>query len=83
MKRNQYRSPFPLFSSIEGGGNLSHYRYVLLFLDANKFIICPGPDSVMVRASRKREVAGSNPGRVIPKTLKMVPVATLLGAQHS
>ena len=26
--------------------------------------------------------AGSNPGRVIPKTLKMVPVATLLGAQH-
>ena len=26
--------------------------------------------------------AGSNPGRVIPKTLKIVPVATLLGAQH-
>ena len=25
---------------------------------------------------------GSIPGRVIPKTLKMVPVATLLGAQH-
>ena len=27
-------------------------------------------------------VVGSIPGRVIPKTLKMVPVATLLGAQH-
>ena len=25
---------------------------------------------------------GSNPGRAIPKALKKVPVATLLGAQH-
>ena len=25
---------------------------------------------------------GSNPGRAIPKALKMVPGATLLGAQH-
>ena len=25
---------------------------------------------------------GSNPGRAIPKALKMVQVATLLGAQH-
>ena len=25
---------------------------------------------------------GSNPGRAIPKALKMVPVATLLGAQN-
>ena len=40
-------------------------------------------DSVMVRAfASEAEGAGSNPGRVIPKTLKMVPVATLLGAQH-
>ena len=31
---------------------------------------------------RDREVMGSNPGRAIPKVLKMVPVATLLGAQH-
>ena len=31
---------------------------------------------------REREVVGSNPGRAIPKSLKMVPVATLLGAQH-
>ena len=29
-----------------------------------------------------REVAGSIPGRVIPKTLKMVLAALLLGAQH-
>ena len=28
------------------------------------------------------EVVGSNPGRAIPKALKMVPVATLLDAQH-
>ena len=31
---------------------------------------------------RGREVVGSNPGCAIPKALKMVPVATLLGAQH-
>ena len=31
---------------------------------------------------REREVVGSKPGRAIPKALKMVPVATLLGAQH-
>ena len=34
------------------------------------------------RPLRERDVAGSKPGRVIPKALKMVPVATLLGAQH-
>ena len=31
---------------------------------------------------REREVVGSFPGRAIPKALKMVPVATLLGAQQ-
>ena len=31
---------------------------------------------------RDREVVGSNPGRAIPKALKMVPAATLLGAQY-
>ena len=37
----------------------------------------------MVRAfASEAGGAGSNPDRVIPKTLKMVPVATLLGAQH-
>ena len=34
------------------------------------------------RPLREREVAGAKPGRAIPKALKMVPVATLLGAQH-
>ena len=29
-----------------------------------------------------REVLGKNPGHAIPKALKMVPVANLLGAQH-
>ena len=34
------------------------------------------------RPLREREVVGSNPGRAIPKALEMVPVATMLGAQH-
>ena len=29
-----------------------------------------------------QEVVGSSPGRAIPKALKMVPMATLFGAQH-
>ena len=37
---------------------------------------------VVERPLREREVAGSKPGRAIPKALKMVTVATLLGAQH-
>ena len=37
---------------------------------------------VVERPLREREVAGSKPGRAIPKALKMVPVATLLGARH-
>ena len=31
---------------------------------------------------REQAVVGSNPSQAIPKALKMVPVATLLGAQH-
>ena len=43
----------------------------------------PVPIAQMVeRRLREREVVGSIPGRAIPKALKMVPVATLLGAQH-
>ena len=37
---------------------------------------------VVERPLREREVVGSKPGRAIPKAFKMVPVATLLGAQH-
>ena len=45
--------------------------------------IMDGPaGSVVEHPLRDREVVGSNPGRAIPKALKMVPVATLLGAQH-
>ena len=38
--------------------------------------------SVVEHPLRDREVVGSNPGRAIPKALKMVPVATFLGAQY-
>ena len=43
-----------------------------------------GPDSVMVRASASGAgVCGFEPGSRHTKVVKMVPVATLLGAQHS
>ena len=38
--------------------------------------------SVVEHPLREQEVVGSNPGRAIPKMLKMSPVVTLLGAQH-
>ena len=38
--------------------------------------------SVVERLLCDREVAGSIPGRVIPKALKMVLAALSLGAQH-
>ena len=38
--------------------------------------------SVVERPLCDREVAGSMPGQVIPKTLKMVLAALSLGAQH-
>ena len=38
--------------------------------------------SVVEHLLRDREIVGSNPGRAIPKALKMVPLATLLGAQY-
>ena len=42
-----------------------------------------GPNSANGRASASGARArGFDPGRAIPKALKMVPVATLLGAQH-
>ena len=50
-------------------------KFQLLFLT--------GPaGSVVEHPLRDQEVVGSIPGRAIPKALKMVPVATLLGAQH-
>ena len=60
-----------------------------IFIQLSYFVYClellnqTGPaGSVVERPLRDREVVGSNPGRAIPKALKMVPVATLLGAQH-
>ena len=42
-----------------------------------------GPGGLVVEhLLRDRAVVGSNPGRAIPKALKVVPVATLLGTQH-
>ena len=38
--------------------------------------------SVVEHPLREQEAVGSNPGRAIPKALKMVTMATLLGAQH-
>ena len=66
--------------------NWTHIQ-ILLIAKFNKFNIhCfrkTGPaGSVVEHPLRDREVVGSNPGRAIPKALKMVPVATLLGAQH-
>ena len=46
-------------------------------------LVTPVPTAQVVeRLLREREVAGSKSGRAIPKAFKMVPVATLLGAQH-
>ena len=46
-------------------------------------ILTTGPaGSVVEHPIRDREVVGSKPGRAIPKALKMVPMATLFGAQH-
>ena len=75
------------FRAKRGRGFRGHILYCL-FLSmgiplSRESRVLTGPDSVMVRAfASETGGAGSNPGRVIPKTLKMVPVATLLGAQH-
>ena len=37
---------------------------------------------MLERPLREREVVGSIPGHAVPEALKMLPVATLLGAQH-
>ena len=63
------------FRAKGGGGQGTH---TLLPLSRESRVLT-GPDSIMVRAfASEAGGAGSNPGRVIPKTLKMVPVATLL-----
>ena len=61
-----------------------HYINIFSFPCSLKFTYTyTGPaGSVVEHPLRDREVVGSNPGRAIPKALKMVPVATLLVAQH-
>ena len=56
-------------------------RVLTLFAGTSNVMTGPA-GSVVEHPLRDREVVGSNPGRAIPKALKMVPVATLLGAQH-
>ena len=53
------------------------HKFIHVFEDVNRH-----SGSVVERPLCDREVAGSIPGRVIPKTLKMVLVALSLGAQH-
>ena len=52
----------------------------LLFYEC--WIISVPIAQMVERPLREREVVGSILGRAKPKALKMVPVATLLGAQH-
>ena len=72
---------FFLFFFLGGGGGFQWKSPLQFFVmhHENK----PAPIAQMVeRPLREREVVGSIPGRAKPKALKMVPVATLLGAQH-
>ena len=57
--------------------SLKCHHHVICEKISSKFLLVPIAQ-VVERPLREREVAGSKPGRA----LKMVPVATLLGAQH-
>ena len=54
----------------------------MCFRDDKYDLVYRHSGSVVERPLCDREVAGSIPGRVIPKTLKMVLAALSLGAQH-
>ena len=56
--------------------------YISWFSDFALYLEYRHSGSVVERPLCDREVAGSIPGRVIPKTLKMVLAALSLGAQH-
>ena len=58
-----------------------HFRYIYSINYVLSMSTGPA-GSVVEHPLRDREVVGSNPGRAIPKALKMVLVATLLGTQH-
>ena len=63
-------------------------HFVSIFLRVHNYVVatlCSSPvpiAEVVENPLREQEVVGSISGRAIPKALKMVPVATLLGAQH-
>ena len=61
---------YPIYSNVETV--LTHLSQVD-YRHSGSVVECPLCD---------REVVGSIPGRVIPKTLKMVLAALSLGAQH-
>ena len=58
--------------SIGGTGDTSSFKFI-----GEKWLA-----QWLERSLSTREAGGSNPGRVIPKTLKMVPVAFSLSVQH-
>ena len=71
------------YASIEGQGHFLTLAQGRVHTNSNKIFSETGPaGSVVEHPLRDREVVGSSPGRAIPKALKMVPMATLLGAQH-
>ena len=62
--------------------NMNDTRKFAVFRESIIFQKRVPAGSVVEHPLRDREVVGPNPGRAIPKALKMVLVATLLGAQH-
>ena len=86
IELKKYRGAFRAKRGGGGGGQGTHTLLPFLSMGvplSRESRVLTGPDSVMVRAfASEAGGAGSYPGRVIPKTLKMVPVATLLGVQH-
>jgi hypothetical protein len=62
-----------------GGGLTCHGMLILFFLPLS---LTHGYGSVTASPYSVEEVSGSRPGRVILKTLKIVPTASLFGAEH-
>ena len=67
-----------ILPSIRGPNPVANFKKTTIYV-TNVDLVA---GSVVEHPLRDREVVGSIPGRAIPKALKMVPVATLLGAQH-
>ena len=62
---------------------ITELKYPTGHLKSNRNHFLPVPIAQVVEPPLwEREDVGSIPGRAIRKSLKIVPVATLLGAQH-